>query len=439
MADASEGSEPEPTHTAELRLEPVQFIARTDAVLRLGAMMLGAGASSARVSDSMRRAAQAVGVDDLQSRVGMKDIVLTTSRGQMFRTRVAEIRSPAIDADRLTALKRLTNGLRPGLRADALQRELDGIETIPRRYSDALRVLAAALACAAFALLNNGGWQEFVAVGLAAGAGQWVRMLIHRMRTNEFLIVFASAVTALLVYLAVAALFDLAGLPGGQHDAALTSAVLYLVPGFPLVTGALDLARLDLNAGIARVTYAVLILLATGTAVWSVAAVFHTTVTQTATPVLDEPLLSLMRLVAGFIGVLGFAILFSTPMAIALTAAVLGALANVARLALGDAGIQPAVAAAAAALAVGLGAYLVGDRLRAARVTLTVPAVLIMVPGAAAYRSIAGVIDGDTLSAIQNGMQAVFVVVALAIGLTVARVLTEREWQRPAPARPTAL
>ena len=431
MADEPGDFDTDPTHTAELRLEPVGFIARTDAVMRLGSLMLGAGASSARVSESMARAAHAVGIEQLHSRVGMKDIVSTASRGQMFRTRVAEIRHPAIDADRLTELKRLTNRLRPGMTAPALQSELDAIERMPRRYADAVRVLAAALACAAFALLNNGGWQEFVAVGIAAGAGQWVRMLIHRLRTNEFLVVFASAMTALLVYLLVAELFTLLGLPGAQHDAAVTSAVLYLVPGFPLVTGALDLARLDLNSGIARVTYAMLILLATGTAVWGVATIFDATVTQTASPAFAEPLLSLMRLMAGFVGVLGFAILFSTPWAIAVTAAALGAFANVARLALVDAGTMPAVAAAAAALAVGIGAFLVGDRLRAARVTLTVPAVLIMVPGAAAYRSIAGVIDGDTLAAIQNGMQAVFVVVALAIGLTVSRVLTEREWQRP--------
>ncbi len=435
MADAPDApdgpdrdGDPVPTHTQELRLEPVQFIARTDAVTRLGALMLGAGASSARVRDSMERAAGALGIEQLHCRVGMTDIVATAGRGQMFRTRVAEIRQPAVDADRLTALKRLTNELVDGTIPAQLQARLTEIERMPRRSSPALRVVAAALACAAFALLNNGGWQEFVAVGIAAGAGQAVRMAIHRLRTNEFLTVFASAVTALLVYLAVAAVFVLVGLPGAQHDAALTSAVLYLVPGFPLVTGALDLARLDLNAGIARVTYAALILLATGTAVWAVATIFHTTVTQTAAPELGEPLLSLMRLIAGFVGVLGFAALFSTPCAIAVTAAALGAIANVGRLALVDAQVNPAVAAAAAALAVGLGAYLFGDRLRAARVTLTVPAVLIMVPGAAAYRSIAGVIDGDTLAAIQNAMTALFVVVALAIGLTVARVFTEREW-----------
>jgi len=424
------GTPAEPTLTAELRLEPVQFIARTDAVMRLGSLMLGAGASSARVRDSMERAAHVVGIDELHCRVGMKDIIATAIRGQMFRTRVAEISHPAVDADRLTELKRLTEQLQPGTSATELQRQLDVVERRPRRYPTVVRVVGAGLACAAFALLNNGGWQEFIAVGIAAAAGQLVRMRIARLRTNEYLIVFLAAVTALLVYLGVAQLLTAVGVPGGQHDAAVTSAVLFLVPGFPLVTGALDLARLDLNSGIARVVYATLILLATGTAVWGVATIFQSAVTQTAEPMLDEPLLSVMRLVAGFVGVLGFAVLFDTPPAIAVTAAALGAAANTGRLALVDAGITPPIGAAAAALFVGLGAALVGRRLRAARVTITVPAVLIMVPGAAAYRAITGVIAGDTLVAIQSGFTAVFVVVALAIGLTVARIVTEKEWSR---------
>ncbi len=436
MSPAVEGSaaepDPELTHTQELRLEPVQFIARTDAVMRLGALMLGAGASSARVRDSMERAAHAVGIDQLHCRVGMKDLVATTSRGQMFRTRVAEIARPAVDADRLTELKRLTERLRPGTTAVQLQAQLDAVERRPRRYPTIVRVLGAGFACAAFALLNNGGWQEVLAVGLAAAAGQFVRMRLARLHTNEYLVVFAAAVTALLGYLLVTGALAAAGVPGGQHDAAVTSAVLFLVPGFPLVTGALDLARLDLNAGIARVVYATLILLATGTAVWGVATVFQATVTQTATPMFDEPVLTAVRLAAGFVGVLGFAVLFDTPPAIALTAAGLGAVANAGRLALVDGGITPPIGAAVAALAVGLGAALVGGRLRAARVTITVPAVLIMVPGAAAYRAITGVINGETVTAIQSGFTAVFVVVALAIGLTVARVVTEREWSSPA-------
>lgn len=434
MPEPGGDSDIEPTHTQELRLEPVQFIARTDAVMRLGALMLAAGASAARVRDSMLRAARAIGIDELHTRIGMTDLVATASRGGMFRTRVAEVPRPGVDAARLTRLKRLTGELTSGTSAVHLQQELDRIESMPRPYADPLRVLAAGLACAAFALLNNGGLQECIAVGVAASLGQWVRMLLAKVHFNEFMLVFVSAVVALLTYLAATGVFALAGAPGSQHDAALTSAVLYLVPGFPLVTGALDLARRDLNAGIARVFYAVLVLLTTGTAVWATAAAFGSIVTQTASPAFEEPALSLVRLAAGFVGVLGFAVLFSTPIGIALVAATLGAIANVGRLALVDADVMPAVAAVAAAVVVGFGAYAVSQRMRAARVTLTVPAVLIMVPGASAYRSISGVIDGDTLSAIQNGFQAVFVVVALAIGLTVARVLTEREWGSPARA-----
>jgi hypothetical protein len=42
----------------------------------------------------MERAAHAVGIDELHTRVGMTDIVATTSRGQMFRTRVQRFAVP---------------------------------------------------------------------------------------------------------------------------------------------------------------------------------------------------------------------------------------------------------------------------------------------------------------------------------------------------------
>ncbi len=414
--------------TAELNLEPVLFIARTDAVLRMGAMMLGAGASSARVRDTMTRTAKALGIERLESRVGMTDIIVTAHRGALFRTRVAEIRRPGVNAQRIALLKNLSHDIEGGVRVEVLQRDLDRIESTPPLYSMTLRVASAAAACAAFAFLNNGGWPEIVSVALAVAAGQWVRILCARARFNEFLLVFLAALTALLGFLAVSHVLSLAGAPEIAYGAALTSSVLFLVPGFPLVTGALDLARLDLNAGVMRVVYACLILLACGSAVWAVAAVFETSATDTLSPVVPEPLLSVVRLGAGFIGVLGFAILFATPMRIALTAAVIGAVANVGRLTLVDSGVMPAVAAAAAGLAVGLGAYVATKLIRAPRIALTVPAVIIMVPGAASYRAIVATIDGDTVAAVEFGILAVFIVIALAVGLTVARVVTEREW-----------
>ncbi|UIN30795.1 threonine/serine ThrE exporter family protein [Microbacterium binotii] len=413
----------------EARLEPVRFVALTDAVLRLGILMLGAGASSARVRTTMERVGRAWGIEAMNARVGMLDIVLTVSRGQLVRTRVAEVARPVVNAERIAALQRLSHEVEAeaGGSVEDFAARLDAIAARPARYGMLLRVIAAGAACAAFALLNNGGWAAAVAVGLGAAAGQAIRMLLGRARLNEFLTVFLAAATALLIYLGAAQLLEMLGQPFA-HDAALTSAVLFLVPGFPLVTGAMDLARLDLNAGIARVVYACLILLTAGSAVWAVAALFATSPVAVATPLLGEPVLAVLRLVAGFVGVLGFALLFATPWRIAIASAAVGAIANTARLTAVDAGLMPAVAAMAAGVLVGLGAFVCYRRLDAPRVALTVPAVVIMVPGAAAYRAIVATIDGDTLAAVQNSVQALFVVAALAIGLTVARVVSEKEW-----------
>lgn len=418
--------------TAELRLEPVHFIARVDAVLRLGSLMLSAGASSARVRDTMRRVAAPLGIDRLDARVGMTDIVVTAERRGMYRTRVAEVR-PGVDATRITELKRLSYRLGSHVTVDELNTDLDRIENAGPLHPRWLRTLGAGAACAAFALLLNGDWPEAIAAFAAAGAGQTIRMSLLRVGVNEFLVAFIAGVVSLSLFLGGAMLLDLAGAPPGRHEAALTAAVLFLVPGFPLVTGALDLARLDLNTGMSRVVYGALMLLATGSAVWAVAAIVSSSTAEVAAPLLSEPVLTLVRVGAGFVGVLGFAILFSTPWRIAMIAAVIGGVANAGRLLLTDIGTTPAVAALAAALAVGVGAYLVSGRLRAARITLTVPAVLIMVPGAATYRAISAMIDGDTLAAVEQAAEAMFVLAALAIGLTVARIVTEREWIRPEP------
>jgi hypothetical protein len=117
--------------TQELALEPVQFIARTDAVLRLGSLM-GAGASSARVRDSMVRAADAVGIDDVHCRVGMTDIAHRRARSDV-RTRVAEVlvRPSTPTAD---GAETPDGASAAGHDPAQLQGELREVERMPRRY-----------------------------------------------------------------------------------------------------------------------------------------------------------------------------------------------------------------------------------------------------------------------------------------------------------------
>jgi uncharacterized membrane protein YjjB (DUF3815 family) len=215
----------------------------------------------------------------------------------------------------------------------------------------------------------------------------------------------------------------------GRHLAGYVSAVLFLVPGFPLVTGALDLARLDFSAGISRLTYAVMILFSAALALWGVSAAVGLEPTPPVALAIDPVLRWTFLTLASFVGVLGFALMFNSPWRMALGAAFVGMVANVGRLFLvQELDLAPQAAAAAAALLVGLLARWIATPLRVPRLTVSVPAVVIMVPGVAAMRAVFELNAGDTMRALGFTFDAGLVVCALAIGLAVSRMLTDREW-----------
>ena len=63
------------------------------------------------------------------------------------------------------------------------------------------------------------------------------------------------------------------------HQAGFISALLFLVPGFPLVTGLIDLVRQDFQGGVGRLVYVTMLVMSAGVAVWAISAVFGWSVT----------------------------------------------------------------------------------------------------------------------------------------------------------------
>ncbi|MBB1572211.1 MAG: threonine/serine exporter family protein, partial [Propionibacterium sp.] len=58
-------------------LEPRHLIRRTDVVARAGGMMLGAGTSSLRIRQLMRRAATALGLGNIASSITFTSLAMT--------------------------------------------------------------------------------------------------------------------------------------------------------------------------------------------------------------------------------------------------------------------------------------------------------------------------------------------------------------------------
>jgi uncharacterized membrane protein YjjP (DUF1212 family) len=424
------GGEPGPGPvTDETGLEPVQLIAMSDAASRMGALMLGSGTGSFRVLQAMRQVAAALGIDHLQAQVTLTHIVSTTTRQGIFRTQVVEVPVRGVNADRIAALQTISRSLPDSSSVAELDALLDEVEHRPALYGTRRLVLAAAVACAAFAFLNNGGWAECLVVFAAVACGRFAQLLLARRKINQLACVLVAAAIGCAVYVTVTTgIRHLDPGAGGLHASAFTSSVLFLVPGFPLMTAALDLARSDLAAGIQRLTYACLIIFSAGLGAWMVVAVTGVSPATAPVPAIGLAALDALRLVAGFAGVFGFAVGFSTPWRFAVAAACIGSVANTARLTAIGLHLPQQFAAVGATFVVGIAAAFVSRYVRSPRIVLSVPAVLIMIPGAAAFRALVFLNDGQITLALADGVQAAIIVASLAVGLAIARVVTDRSW-----------
>lgn len=407
------------------------LIQQSGVVLRAGLMSLSAGTGSYRVKETMRKIATALGIERHHAQVTLTEITSTSHRGSSFRTEVAEAHGVGVNAARIAALENLANRVRAApapVGVQEVNEALGAIEREPPRFGAVLNGLWAGLACAAFAFLIGGGPFEIVGALVGGWAGQIARRLLVSRHGNQFGATTVAAATACLAYLATVEAGRLIGESVAAHQAGYVAAVLFLIPGFPLVTAGLDLAKLDLSAGVARLTYAALIAVSAGLAVWAVALVLGLSPDPLPTPDLPMAALVPLQAAASFVGVAGFALMFNGTWRMAGAAGVIGMLANVLRLELVRVEIPPQAAAATAALLAGLLAAVAGPWLRIPRITLTVPSVLVMVPGVLLYRAIFAVSEGDAAAAVGTFTQAALVTIALPIGLAISRMLTDRRW-----------
>jgi uncharacterized membrane protein YjjB (DUF3815 family) len=148
------------------------------------------------------------------------------------------------------------------------------------------------------------------------------------------------------------------------------------------------------------------------------------------TPELSPVVQTLLRLVTSFAGVYGFSQMFNSPRKMAVYAGCIGMIANTLRLVLVDYASVPAGAAAfAGALVAGLLASLVKTRVGLPRIALTVPSIVIMVPGMYMYRGIFNLGVGTMEDGLSWIIRAVLIVMALPLGLAVARLLTDTRFR----------
>ena len=391
-----------------------------DCLLRFGTAMMRAGDTAFRVREWTGAIARAMGVEALSVRLALGGITASARRGSEHATLTREIAPPGIDAWRLGALENLARDVRPGLMPADLAAKLAAIEAQPPLYSLWQTAAAVGAASGAFSYLNGGGALEVFAAVAGGGIGQLLRSLLLRRRLNQYAVTALCAVIASGVYCAIAAAAMRAGFGTLRDAAGFISSVLFLVPGFPFVAALLDLLQHQGLAGITRLAYGTMLLLAAAFGLTIVAATAGLSTTPASPLPLGEPLTLLLRAQeqprrSSF-----------GPRQSGL--GVLALVGNELRLALNDAGMTLAPATFLGAFAVGLLASLARPRLHEPRIALTVPGIIIMVPGTYAFQTVVLFDQGDTLAAMQAAVLGGFVVGAMALGLAAARFASDRGW-----------
>lgn len=399
---------------------------------RLGLMMLSVGTGAWRVRNSMNKVSRSLGIS-CSADIGLVSIECTCIGDNETYTQSLSLPTTGVNTDKLMELEMFMRDF-PDLAGEysvnQFHEVLDHIQKKPANYKAWNLGLASAIACCAFTFLLGGGPVEMICAFFGAGAGNFVRKLMLNRKISLLGNVAVSVATSCIVYvLTILAAQKILGI-SAVHQAGYICAMLFVIPGFPLITGGIDLAKLDMRSGLERVAYALLIITAATLTGWATAMVFHF---QPADfPDLQLPTVTrmLLRIATSFFGVYGFSLMFNSPRKMALTAGLIGMLTNTLRLELIDlAGMPVGIAAFIGAFASGCIASLVKKYIGFPRISLTVPAIVIMVPGLFMYRGIYYMGLNDVSNGALWLTKAVLIVIALPLGLVVARLCTDKNFR----------
>lgn len=374
----------------------------------------------------------------------MRDIEAAAAAGRSNGDSVAEkprknrnCKPPKEYAEHFDHIGKAT-GESQGVTVRQAHERLDMIERRKPLYSPALAGLASACACASFVFLLGGGPYDMIGAFVGAGLGHWLRRRLFAHHLNQFFVTFVCVAVAALActgMLRLIGLFDPIAL---QHDTAYIGAMLFVIPGFPLITGGLDMAKIDFPSGVQRLTYVLCIILMATLAGWMVASIVHLN-PQGFEPLGLNPVINcLLRMLFAFIGVWGFSVMFNSPQRMCLVAATIGAITDTLRLEIVDLGVPAEAGAFIGAFLAGLLASawrsavrhgLLAPHLGYPRICLTVPSIVIMVPGLYMYQAMFHLGQFDTLNALDWAFRAFMVIICLPIGLAMARVVTDKSWR----------
>ena len=405
---------------------------KTELILTTGQLLMENGADTSRIVRDMTRVAAYMGIDEKQFNLHIMytTLMLNISDETHSYTNFRKCRKHAVDMRIISAISKLTwRALRDHYTLEEYEDNLKTIASKPRYYKEQFVILVTGIACGCFCGLFGCDLNAFIYTSICAMFGKAVQIYCHKAGVNAYI------TTAFAAFAATAAAFFAHFLPTTTPWHPIIAAAIFIVPGIPLINSISDMINNYLISGAARFMHTSLILggMAFGI-VFAIEAVSVDAFTQLHM-VPDHDYVR-FALCAGF-GAAGFSILFNLPPRLLFAAGMGGVIAvctrNFCVFTLGWSAVAGTFLGATLVSIVALYAV---HWLHAPTQVLTVPSVIPLIPGVLIYRWMFAIINIRTISndqllqAIQSGVDAVLIILGIAIGIAMPSIFANRMFER---------
>ena len=388
--------------------------------------LMGSGTQTSRVLRNVDRLAESFGYKT-DTIILPRTIIMTLSSAESsaeHHTVVRKVKHMPLNFLLLAKLRILTwEALQKRLPFAECKRRYGEILTSPR-FSGWPLILTVSCGNAAFSQLF-GGFYSIPVVFIGTFFGFWLRCALFARKVNTHIVFMASAFVSSFIVGLLVKFFDF------KTDIALSTSVLFLIPGVPLINSIIDLIDGHVLAGLSRLVNALSMIVSL--TIGLIATIFlldinyHLEFSREAVHASLLLPLILDGIFAAIAG-MGFGAISNPPKRALLAAGFLAAIGHAFRYYLMNAcGVDITTATLAAAFVIGIGAFVVGRATKSPAEIFSFPALLPMIPGLMAYKAFLSVIKflkaPDAAEATKilpdmfsYGFTAVFVMFAIVIG-----------------------
>ncbi len=397
---------------------PASSIPEVAFVLELGRALQTFGTSAPTLEKALGRVAAHLGLEGAIWATPTAFLASLRKEGHHSKTYLQRIEAGESDLDRLAAAQEAVDRVvAGGMDVASARAHLASLISRPPRFGRWEVIASYGLCGAGAARIFGGGWREAL---LGLPLGLLVGLVVQAVQARRAVARMTPLLGALAGALGAAFLVHLVG--QASYSVLVLSGIIVLVPGLGLLVSMQELGTGNLVAGTARLAGTLLVFLLLG---FGVALGTHLIPARLAVAAQPVPLPAWTLLPALLAMPLAFIVAFRGRLrdyGWTLAASLLAWSAAT----LGTTALGPVAGAGLAAWLLGAGCNLYARRTRRPAAVLQLPALMLILPGSLGFRGLSMVLEQQILAGLQVGFQALFVSLALMLGLMLANATVPR-------------